>query len=122
MTAKKSSKKRRVEVEDAEDGEERNEKEQEQEQEDEKVQLHMFSSVIMSKELTLVKERMQKKWKAVVYAFYHPEPNITYTDDCRVDEFRCMNKGCKYKCRRFLDNNLTSTGNVTFVRDLLTQG
>lgn len=86
-----------MEVEDAEDGEERNEKEQEQEQEDEKVQLHMFSSVIMSKELTLVKERMQKKWKAVVYAFYHPEPNITYTDDHRVHEFHCMNKGCKYK-------------------------
>ena len=38
--------------------------------------------------------------------------NITYTDDCRVHEFCCMNKGCKYKCQCFLDNDPTSTGNM----------
>ncbi|KAF8326248.1 hypothetical protein F5887DRAFT_900191, partial [Amanita rubescens] len=57
-------------------------------------------------------ERMQKKWKSVVYAFYHPDPDITYTGRRRVHEFRCMNKGCKYKCRRFLDTDPTSTGNM----------
>lgn len=48
-----------------------------------------------------------------MYAFYHPDPIIEYIDGRRTHLFRCMAKGCKKTCRRFLDKgDRSSTNNL----------
>ena len=54
-----------------------------------------------------------KCWTSLVYAFYHPIPNIEYVDGCHMHVFHCAAKSCKYKCCHFLDGpNHSSTGNL----------
>lgn len=58
-------------------------------------------------------ERLSKKWTAPIYGFYHPMPDIEYSEGRRCHVFSCASKSCKYKCRRFLDKgDANSTGNL----------
>jgi len=41
-------------------------------------------------------ERLSKDWKASVYAFYNPIPEIAYINKRRCHEFKCAARGCKY--------------------------
>ncbi|EIW54545.1 uncharacterized protein TRAVEDRAFT_76646, partial [Trametes versicolor FP-101664 SS1] len=57
--------------------------------------------------------RLRVKWTSPVYAFYHPDPIIEYVNGRRTHLFRCMAKGCKKTCRRFLDKgNRSLTNNL----------
>ncbi|KAI0359343.1 hypothetical protein OH77DRAFT_1372462, partial [Trametes cingulata] len=58
-------------------------------------------------------ERLRAEWTSPVYAFYHPEPEIEYVKGRRSHVFRCLAKGCKHRCRRFLDKgDASSTSNL----------
>lgn len=46
-----------------------------------------------------------------MYALYHLDPKIKYIDGHRTHAFRCMAKGCKKTCHRFLDKGDRSLTN-----------
>ncbi|KAH9981719.1 hypothetical protein BJV74DRAFT_879180 [Russula compacta] len=56
---------------------------------------------------------LSKDWKSLVYAFYHPVPDVIYVKGRRCHEFKCAAHGCKYTSRRYLDmKDKSSTGNL----------
>lgn len=64
-------------------------------------------------------ERLQKEWRSPIYAFFHPNPEITYIDNRRAHDFTCNAKDCKgwgkNPClvRRYLDTrDSKSTGGL----------
>lgn len=58
-------------------------------------------------------ERLRADWTSPVYGFYGEIPEITYEGSRRAHLFKCLAKGCKFKCRRFLDTgDASSTGNL----------
>ncbi|KAG1854629.1 hypothetical protein F4604DRAFT_1932694 [Suillus subluteus] len=58
-------------------------------------------------------KRLMQEWVSLVYAFFHPTPNIVEIKGQRAHEFKCQAKGCKAKVRRFLDKgDARSTGNM----------
>jgi hypothetical protein len=61
--------------------------------------------------LKLVTERMKKKWRAPIYGFFKPVPEIVYKDDRRCHVFRCLADGCTNVVRRFVDRD-SSTSNL----------
>ncbi len=47
-------------------------------------------------------EKLVKLWKAPIYAFFAPIPDIAYDDDsCVYHAFRCLN--CPHKISRYPD-------------------
>jgi hypothetical protein len=57
--------------------------------------------------------RLSRDWKAPIYAFFHPIPDIGYVKGRRCHSFRCMNKRCTASVRRFLDKkDASSTSNM----------
>lgn len=58
-------------------------------------------------------EQLSKDWKSPVYAFYEPNPEVTYINNRHCHEFKCAARGCKYRSRRYLDTkDKSSTGNL----------
>jgi hypothetical protein len=56
---------------------------------------------------------LKKDWKAPIYAFFKPIPNIGHENGRRYHEFICAAHGCLKKIRRFLDKkDAKSTGNM----------
>ncbi|KAH6914555.1 hypothetical protein BKA70DRAFT_1093297 [Coprinopsis sp. MPI-PUGE-AT-0042] len=66
--------------------------------------------------LTWVVERISKKWKSNIYAFFDPRPTIHEEDNRRWTEFKCGARHCKATSRivkRFLDKqDSSSTSNL----------
>ncbi|KAI0037893.1 hypothetical protein FA95DRAFT_1476650, partial [Auriscalpium vulgare] len=58
--------------------------------------------------------RLQKRWTAYAYAFFHPDPEIGYDQrGRRYHGFKCMGKSCKHITRRYLEGkDASSTGNM----------
>ncbi|KAI0684076.1 hypothetical protein BC835DRAFT_1242500, partial [Cytidiella melzeri] len=57
--------------------------------------------------------RLQRKWNAVVYAFFCPEVEIIHSGNRRAHVFRCAGSGCSKTISRYLDtHDSTSTKNL----------
>ena len=46
-------------------------------------------------ELIVSIEQLQKEWHSPIYAFFHPNPKITYINNQRAHDFTCNAKYCK---------------------------
>jgi hypothetical protein len=56
---------------------------------------------------------LSKEWKAPVYAFFEPVPQIGYEAGRRFHSFKCAARGCKQRIHHYLDtNDHGSTGNL----------
>ncbi|KAG1878536.1 hypothetical protein C8R48DRAFT_745210 [Suillus tomentosus] len=44
-------------------------------------------------------EHLTQEWVSLVYAFFHPTPNIVEIGGWRAHEFKCQAKGCKAKAK-----------------------
>ena len=60
-------------------------------------------------ELIISIEWLQKEWRSPIYAFFQPNPEITYVDNRCAHDFTCNAKHCKgqgknpHLVRRYLD-------------------
>ena len=62
---------------------------------------------------TWTEEYLSEDWKAPVYAFFEPVPEITYIGTWRSHKFKCAAKGYKHKCWCYLNTkNRSSTSNM----------
>ncbi len=58
-------------------------------------------------------ERLQKGWKAPVYALYRPDVEIVHKGTRVIHRFFCAGPGCKQYVNRYIDgNDSTSTSNL----------
>ncbi|EPS93342.1 hypothetical protein FOMPIDRAFT_1091628, partial [Fomitopsis schrenkii] len=58
-------------------------------------------------------DRMKRNWRAPVYAFFKPDPAITYKDGRRLHAFQCANTGCKHVVNWYLtSSDKSSTQNL----------
>ncbi|RDX45200.1 hypothetical protein OH76DRAFT_1304481, partial [Lentinus brumalis] len=61
-------------------------------------------------------DRIQKRWRSCIYAFFKPDVEIDWVDGRRCLVFRCAAKNCKTgkPLRRFLDKGDRSSGGNLF--------
>ncbi|TFK85080.1 hypothetical protein K466DRAFT_495396 [Polyporus arcularius HHB13444] len=61
-------------------------------------------------------DRIQKRWRSCIYAFFKPDVEIDWVDGHRCLVFRCAAKNCKTgkPLRRFLDKGDQSSGGNLF--------